>query len=58
MTAFHLPVLLDAVLGRLRQEYADAGREDLFVGLKDTLSGGRSEIPYRDLGVRLGVAER
>jgi RNA polymerase sigma-70 factor (ECF subfamily) len=49
--------LLDAVLGRLRQEYTDAGRENLFVGLKDTLSGGRSEIPYRDLGARLGMSE-
>jgi RNA polymerase sigma factor (sigma-70 family) len=49
--------LLDAVLGRLRQEYRDAGREDLFVGLKDTLSGGRAEIPYRELGARLGLSE-
>lgn len=49
--------LLDAVLGRLRQEYTDAGREHLFVGLKDTLSGGRSEIPYRDLGAQLGMSE-
>jgi len=49
--------LLDAVLGRLRREYTDAGREDLFLGLKDTLSGGRSEIPYRDLGAQLGMSE-
>lgn len=49
--------LLDVVLGRLRKEYTDAGREDLFLGLKDTLSGGRSEIPYRDLGAQLGMSE-
>ncbi len=49
--------LLDVVLGRLRREYADAGKDDLFIGLKDTLSGGRSEIPYRDLGLRLRMSE-
>jgi len=49
--------LLEIVLGRLRKEYTDSGRNDLFVGLKDTLSGGRSEIPYRDLGARLGMSE-
>jgi len=49
--------LLDAVLGRLRQEYTDAGRDDVFLGLKDTLGGARSEIPYRELGVRLGMSE-
>jgi RNA polymerase sigma factor (sigma-70 family) len=49
--------LLGVVLGRLRGEYRDAGREDLFLGLKDTLSGGRAEIPYRELGGRLGMSE-
>jgi RNA polymerase sigma factor (sigma-70 family) len=49
--------LLTIVLGRLRREYGDAGREDLFLGLKDTLSGGRAEIPYRELGARLGLSE-
>jgi RNA polymerase sigma-70 factor (ECF subfamily) len=49
--------LLHVVLGRLRQEYSDAGREDLFLGLKDTLSGERTEISYRGLGVRLGMSE-
>jgi RNA polymerase sigma factor (sigma-70 family) len=49
--------LLEVVLGRLRREYCDAGREDMFVDLKDTLSGGRSEIPYRELGARLGLSE-
>ena len=49
--------LLEVVLGRLRREYRDAGREDIYLGLKDTLSGGRSEIPYRELGARLGLSE-
>jgi len=49
--------LLDVVLGRLRREYRHAGREEMFAGLKDTLSGGRSEIPYRELGARLGLSE-
>ncbi len=49
--------LLEVVLGRLRREYRAARREDLFLGLKDTLGGGRSEIPYRDLAARLGLSE-
>jgi DNA-directed RNA polymerase specialized sigma24 family protein len=39
--------LLEVVLGGLRREYREAGREDLFLGLKDTLGGGRAEIHYR-----------
>jgi RNA polymerase sigma factor (sigma-70 family) len=49
--------VLDLVLARLRKEYADSGRDGLFVILKDTLSGGRSEIPYRELGERAGMSE-
>lgn len=49
--------LLEVVLGRVRKEYADSGRDELFVGLKDTLTGGRSEIPYRELAARLGLSE-
>lgn len=49
--------LLDVVLGRVRKEYADSGRDELFLGLKDTLTGGRSEIPYRELAARLGLSE-
>jgi RNA polymerase sigma factor (sigma-70 family) len=49
--------LLDVVLAQLRQEYANAGREDLFMSLKDTLAGGRAEIPYCDLGGTLGLSE-
>jgi RNA polymerase sigma factor (sigma-70 family) len=49
--------LLDVVLEQLRTEYSGAGRDDLFLGLKETLIGGRSEIPYRDLAGRLGLSE-
>jgi len=49
--------LLDVVLRRLRKEYADCGRDGLFLALKETLTGGRAEIAYRDLGARLGMSE-
>ncbi len=49
--------ILEVVLARLRREYSDSGREELFAGLKETLAGGRSELPYRDLGARLGLSE-
>ena len=49
--------LLDVVLARLRKEYTDSGRDELFVGLKPTLEGGRSGVPYRELGERLGLSE-
>jgi RNA polymerase sigma factor (sigma-70 family) len=49
--------LLDVVLGWVRKEYTDSGRDELFVGLKDTLTGGRSEIPYRELAARMGMSE-
>jgi RNA polymerase sigma factor (sigma-70 family) len=49
--------LLDAVLGRLHREYSESGKERLFGGLKDTLSGARSEIPYRDLAGQLAMSE-
>jgi RNA polymerase sigma-70 factor (ECF subfamily) len=49
--------LLDLVLGHLRKEYTDSGRDALFLGLKDTLMGGRTEIPYRELAARLDMSE-
>jgi RNA polymerase sigma-70 factor (ECF subfamily) len=49
--------LLDVVVDRLRREYVGAAREGLFMGLKDTLAGERSEIPYRELAARLGMSE-
>ncbi len=49
--------LLDLVLGCLRKEYADSGREDLYGVLKGTLSGGHPGDSYRDLGRQLGLSE-
>jgi RNA polymerase sigma-70 factor (ECF subfamily) len=49
--------LLEAVLGRVRREYTEAGRDALFIGLKDTLVDGRSETSYRELAGRLGLSE-
>ena len=49
--------LLDAVLARLRKEYTDCGKDDQFLALKETLGGGRSEIPYCELGRRLEMSE-
>jgi len=49
--------LLEVVLARLREEYANSGRDGLFLTLKETLSGGRAAIAYRELGARLGLSE-
>lgn len=49
--------MLEAVLSRVRREYTEAGRDALFIGLKDTLVGGRSETSYRELSGRLGLSE-
>jgi RNA polymerase sigma-70 factor (ECF subfamily) len=49
--------LLEAVLDRLRQEYADCGRVVLFDGLKESLSGGRTEGSYRELAQAAGLSE-
>lgn len=49
--------LLDLVLGRLRAEHVESGKEHVFLVLRETLLGGRSEIPYRDLATRLGMSE-
>lgn len=49
--------LLDAVLARLRKEYADEGKAGLFEHLKGTLGGDRSEVPYARLGERLEMSE-
>jgi RNA polymerase sigma-70 factor (ECF subfamily) len=49
--------LLDVVLARLRADYANCGKDDLFLGLKEVLTGGRAEIPYRELAGQLGMSE-
>lgn len=48
--------LLEVVLGRLRQEYAGRDREEVFLGLRETLSAG-AETPYAELAARLQMSE-
>jgi RNA polymerase sigma-70 factor (ECF subfamily) len=48
--------LLDRALGRLRDEYALAGKADLFDALKPALAGDRA-TPYAELAPRLGLTE-
>ena len=49
--------LLDHVLRRLRDDYAVDGKERVFQVLKDSLEGGRSEIPQAHLAAQLGLSE-
>jgi RNA polymerase sigma-70 factor (ECF subfamily) len=49
--------LLDTVLSRLQQEYADEGKSGLFDRLKGTLGGDRSGLPYARLGEQLQMSE-
>lgn len=48
--------LLDEVLKRLREEYADDGKGKLFDHLKVTLTSERGTIPYAALGTQLGMS--
>jgi len=49
--------LLDRVLQQLREDYEADGKERLFEQLKDTLEGGRSEVPHVQLALQLGMSE-
>lgn len=49
--------LLDTVLQRLRAEYEDAGRGELFAGLNSSLVGGRESQPYAELATKLDMNE-
>ena len=49
--------LLDEVLRRLRSEYEQEGRAELFATLHPCLVGDRSSQPYAELAVKLGVSE-
>lgn len=49
--------LLDTVLARLKQEYADDGKSGLFEHLKGTLGGERAGLPYARLGEQLQMSE-
>ena len=49
--------LLDEVLHRLRSEYEQEGRAELFAALHPCLVGDRTSQPYAELAVELGVSE-
>ena len=49
--------LLDEVLRRLRLEYEQEGKTELFATLHPCLVGDRTSHPYADLAVKLGVSE-
>ena len=49
--------LLDEVLQRLRSEYEQEGRTELFATLHPCLVGDRTAQPYAELAVKLGVSE-
>ena len=49
--------LLDEVLRRLRSEYEQDGRGELFAALHPCLVGDRSSQPYAELAVKLGISE-
>jgi RNA polymerase sigma-70 factor (ECF subfamily) len=49
--------ILDEVLHRLRSEYQQEGKADLFADLHPCLVGERTAQPYAELAVKLGVCE-
>ncbi|MGB7768832.1 MAG: sigma-70 family RNA polymerase sigma factor [Verrucomicrobiia bacterium] len=49
--------VLDKVLQRLRSEYEQEGKAELFAALNPCLVGDRTAQPYADLAVKLGVSE-
>ncbi len=50
-------LLLERVLGRLRQESAAAGKTSQFELLKGTLSAGRGALPHAEVAARLKTTE-
>ena len=49
--------LIELVLARLRAEYDASGKLELFEALKGGLTGDRTDLPYAELGTKLGVSE-
>jgi RNA polymerase sigma factor (sigma-70 family) len=53
----HWPLtLLEQSLARLRKEYYDRGKQDLFEQLKTTLTEGRGGVACAELSARLGMS--
>jgi RNA polymerase sigma-70 factor (ECF subfamily) len=49
--------LLERVLDRLREEYSQAGRRELFEALQPSLTGSAGQPGYAELGRSLGLSE-
>ena len=49
--------LLERTLGRLRGEFAAAGKQALFARLEGHLTGDQEALPYADLCAELGMSE-
>ncbi|MGA2244388.1 MAG: sigma-70 family RNA polymerase sigma factor [Verrucomicrobiota bacterium] len=49
--------LLEQALARLRQEYSERGRLEIFEQLKTTLTEGRGGVAYAELAAGLGISE-
>jgi len=49
--------LMERAIDRLRQQYVESGRENLFVVLRDSLGGGDPVRPYAVLAIELGMTE-
>jgi len=49
--------LMDRAVARLRQEYVDDGKAELFERLKDIQPGERGESNYAEIGAQLGLSE-
>jgi len=48
--------VLDQTMSRLREEYANIGKGDLFDLLKETLSGQKRATPRAELAIRFGIS--
>ena len=49
--------LLEAVLAQLREEYERAGRIEVFLRLKEVLTGGPESLPYATIAADLRTSE-
>ena len=49
--------LLDQVLGRLQQEFSEAGKDELFNLLRNYMVEGATEMSYAEGARRLGMSE-
>lgn len=49
--------LLEVVLTRLHEEYEHAGRGEVFLRLKEVLTGEKEALPYAMIAADLGISE-